>query len=384
MLFHVDPTFKDELKEFGVQNIQECWNCGNCTAVCSHSETVLSFPRPILRMMALGMRNALDHTIEPWLCYYCGECAQACPKQANPAENMMAVRRYLTSRYDWTGISRRLYLSTAAEIGMLAIIAGIVVLLFIAGHFFTRTPLDVTRVDLQTLVPLEAVHFGDWALALFLLFFLGTNAIRMFKFVLGDLVFKIPLKTYLAEAKTFILHLFTQMEWRKCEQPTRWWKHFLLFIAYATMLLLVVLFLPWFQRNDNQWHWTSLLGYYAAGILMWFSFDALSSRQRREEMIHKFSHLTDWMYLILLFLTGLSGMLLHLSRLLNLPWPTYILYVVHLAIAVPMLVVEVPFGKWSHLIYRPLAMYLHRLQMRVIAEMPKIHSSRAWGTAQQH
>jgi hypothetical protein len=33
------------------------------------------------------------------------------------------------------------------------------------------------------------------------------------------------------------------------------------------------------------------------------------------------------------------------------------MYVVHLMGAVPMLVLEVPFGKWAHLAYRPLAMY---------------------------
>jgi hypothetical protein len=32
--------------------------------------------------------------------------------------------------------------------------------------------------------------------------------------------------------------------------------------------------------------------------------------------------------------------------------------VIHLAIAIPMLVIEVPFGKWAHLGYRPLAIYL--------------------------
>jgi hypothetical protein len=35
-----------------------------------------------------------------------------------------------------------------------------------------------------------------------------------------------------------------------------------------------------------------------------------------------------------------------------------VLYVVHLMIAVPMLVVEVPFGKWLHLIFRPVSEYL--------------------------
>jgi Fe-S oxidoreductase len=34
------------------------------------------------------------------------------------------------------------------------------------------------------------------------------------------------------------------------------------------------------------------------------------------------------------------------------------MYVIHLAIAVPMLIIEVPFGKWSHLFYRPLAIFL--------------------------
>ena len=42
--------------------------------------------------------------------------------------------------------------------------------------------------------------------------------------------------------------------------------------------------------------------------------------------------------------------------------PTYYTYVVHLAVAVPMLVIEVPFGKWSHLAYRPLAMYFVNVQ----------------------
>ena len=32
-------------------------------------------------------------------------------------------------------------------------------------------------------------------------------------------------------------------------------------------------------------------------------------------------------------------------------------YVVHMMAVVPMLVLEVPFSKWSHMAYRPLAMY---------------------------
>jgi hypothetical protein len=42
--------------------------------------------------------------------------------------------------------------------------------------------------------------------------------------------------------------------------------------------------------------------------------------------------------------------------------PAYTLYMVHLAVAVPMLVEEVPFGKWAHLLYRPLALYVAAAQ----------------------
>ena len=85
------------------------------------------------------------------------------------------------------------------------------------------------------------------------------------------------------------------------------------------------------------------------------------SRLRKKEEMHKHSHPSDWMFLILLFLTTLTGILLHGFRLAGLPLPTYLMYVIHLAIAVPMLVIEVPFGKWAHLMYRPMAAYLVRV-----------------------
>ena len=358
MAVRVDPAFKHELIEYGLQNIDECFNCGNCTAICSHTETEHALPRSPIRMMQLGLREQLDHAVEPWICYYCGDCTRTCPREANPAEHMMVARRYLTSRYDWTGISKRLYLSTAWEVGMLLAVAALVVLLFVVGHLLSPMVPDTVNVDLQTFAPVEVIHFGDWALALFLLFFLGTNAIRMFSFVMGPQANKIPLSLYITEIKTFIMHLLTQKQWRKCDGPTRWGKHLLLFIGYGSMLLLVVGFLPWFQRPTSEWHWSSLIGYYATFFLLWITGDALLSRLRKKEELHKYSHLTDWMYLILLFFTALTGILLHLFRLFNMPWPTYYMYVIHLAIAVPMLVVEVPFGKWAHLAYRPLALYL--------------------------
>ena len=39
----------------------------------------------------------------------------------------------------------------------------------------------------------------------------------------------------------------------------------------------------------------------------------------------------------------------------------------HLSLVVPMLALEVPFSKWSHLAYRPLAMYLAQVRATALA-----------------
>ena len=55
------------------------------------------------------------------------------------------------------------------------------------------------------------------------------------------------------------------------------------------------------------------------------------------------------------------------------------MYVIHLMGVVPMLVLEVPFGKWAHLAYRPLAIYFARVQALAV----ETEASRAQKAAAQ-
>jgi hypothetical protein len=57
----------------------------------------------------------------------------------------------------------------------------------------------------------------------------------------------------------------------------------------------------------------------------------------------------------------------HTFRYLDLPLATYYTYTIHLAILTPMLVLEVPFGKWSHLAYRPFAVYFQAVKEKALA-----------------
>jgi len=380
MSVRVDPGIVTELAHYGGDTAGKCFNCGNCTAICALSKEDAVFPRRYIRYMQLGVRDKMLESVDPWLCYYCGDCSDTCPREAEPGKLMMASRRWLISMYDWTGLSRLMYKKEAWELGMLAIVAFVVLALFTLPENFgfrllARHPEARQAVNLAYFAPKEIVHWGDLVLAALLGVLLLSNAARMFWFAMSNGP-SVPLAVYAKQFKELVIHGLTQKRWLECTSDTtkHWLRHVLLVTGYGTMFALVVVFLYWFQVEDASFHWTSLLGYYSTLVLLgatsWIALDRLQKR----DQIHKYSDLADWLFVTLLFLTALSGILLHLARLLNLPMPTYVMYVAHLMIAVPMLAVEVPFGKWAHLLYRPLAVYLAAVQAK--AREPQVSSLR--------
>ncbi len=360
--YRVDPTVHREFAKYGGETANKCFNCGHCTAVCSLTKDETIFPRQYIRYIQLGLTEKMLNSPEPWLCYYCGDCSDSCPRSAEPGEMMMAARRWLTSMYDWTGLGRLMYKSEAAEILILVAVALFVLIMFTVPASFgfrllAQNPEALRTVDLEAFAPMHTVHMGDIVMVFVLGFFLLSNAFRMMLYVMKGS--RVPLIAYILEFKEIVIHLLTQMRWGQCgKHATKHWvRHMVLVTGYATMFMLVVVFLPWFQIAGTDFHWTSLPGYYATVTLLGVSSWMLLDRSRKEDQIHKHSHLSDWMFPWLLLGTAATGILMHLFRLVDLALATYIIYVIHLMIAVPMLVVEVPFGKWAHLLYRPLAVY---------------------------
>jgi ferredoxin len=368
MSTRIDPQLMRELKDYGAVGIEKCFNCGNCTASCPLADDQHPFPRNLIRFTQMGLKDQILESTDAWQCYYCGDCSETCPKGAEPGETMMATRRWLTAQYDWTGLARKLYTSPVWEIGSIVVVSLFIVLMFI----FFAGPMETTHVALNTFAPVKRIHYGDWVLAAFLSFFLLSNIFRMYTLILrkGAKV-KIPFSLYITEAWNLIYHFATQIRFEKCDeeqkgffQKKRWRNHFLLVTGYVLMFALVVGFLPWFQTDNIYplYHPQRWLGYYATIVLLYGGADILWGRIKKTHQMHRFSHLSDWAFPILLLLTTASGILVHTFRYLDMPLPTYYMYVTHLAILTPMLVVEVPFGKWSHLAYRPFAIYFQAIK----------------------
>ena len=121
-----------------------------------------------------------------------------------------------------------------------------------------------------------------------------------------------------------------------------------------------------------------LVGYYATFAIMYGTTYAIIGRLKKSKAPYKNSHPTDWMFLILLQLTTMTGIFIHFTRLLDWPFTTYFLYVIHMMVAIPMLVLEVPFAKWAHLAYRPVVLYLLKVKEQFRQEEPLRNRRRSW------
>jgi ferredoxin/uncharacterized membrane protein YhdT len=363
MAVRANPNLIGELEHYGARDAAKCYQCGNCSAACQLSGGENVFPRKSMHFLQLGLEKPLRSALDPWLCYYCGDCSEQCPRGAEPGETMMGMRRWLTAQYDFTGISRLLYRSWVVELAMilaLALMTGAAFFSF--GHYFGGGNLAIYDGP-GAFLPAHDVHIFDWAMGMTLGLLLGINALRMWNFTMRmDGAPAVPLSKYLRHAMLLPLHFFTQKRFRDCRHKRPWALHLVLMLSYLTMLVLIMFFLKYMQAGPRINWYAHGFGYLSSIGLVTTTILALQGRIRKDEAYHKHSHESDWAFLILLLYVVVTGILQHVLHRAGLPMAANVTYIVHLMGVVPMLVLEVPFSKWSHMVYRPLAIYLAQVQ----------------------
>jgi ferredoxin len=366
------PNLQSDLKHYGVDADlwNDCFHCGNCTAICPLTEQGVLFPRKEIRFLQIGLKRELVSSIEPWMCYYCGDCSKRCPREANPGELMMSLRRWLTTMYDWTGISKLIYKSKVLEI---AAIVGIAIFVMVMYLLFTHNPHsasftgravnDQGGVMINNIAPVHTIHIGDMILAITLAFLLITNLFNMwYKVILrNNKELKVPFYMYFTSIFSLAWSFITQSRFNKCDKDSQpyWLIHLFLMLSYIMLFTMIVFFLDWFQ-TDKIVNWFSpqrLLGYISTVGLFTGIIYFTITRWKKIREGSKHSHYTDWTFLVLLFLTTATGIMLHIFRVNGMPFALWLTYMIHLMVLVPMLAIEVPFSKWSHLAYRPFAVY---------------------------
>jgi ferredoxin len=358
----------DELEHFGARDAAKCYQCGNCSAVCVRATDPYVFPRKSLHYLQMGLEKPLRGSLDPWLCYYCGECSDQCPRGAEPGETMMGLRRWLTAQYDFSGLSKMLYGSWSSELAAVLTLAVITCLGFL-GFGFLRGGGNLAVYDGPgAFLPAHAVHIFDWTLGITLALLLVINCVRMWHFTMhNEQTPRVPLAMYLRYLALLPLHFLTQKSFKECDHKRPWFNHLVLMLSYLTMLVLIMLFLRSMQAGPGVNWYVHIFGYIATIGLVTTCTMAVRGRLAKDEAYHRHSHESDWMFLGLLLFVSITGIVQHILHRAGLPTAANITYIIHLMGVVPMLTLEVPFGKWSHLAYRPFAMYLSVVRREALA-----------------
>jgi len=359
----VNPKLIDELRKYGAEDVSMCYHCGNCSAVCPHSQEPYVFPRRSLRALQMGLESRMRTSIEPWLCYYCGQCSDQCPRDAEPGETMMSLRRWLISQYDVTGLGRYFYRSWKAELAAVLL----VFVCTVAGLVLYGSSVGSIHVydGPGAFLPSEAIHLFDFLLAGALVVFLGLNAGRMWWLtMIKDRKERAPLSLYVRRIHLLPLHFFSQMRYAKCGDTGPWLVHFCVVFGYVTMLVLIMGFLEAMQAGPEIRWSVHAFGYAASAALLVATLMMVRARLVKSGPQGHHTHTTDWMFLLLLVVLVVTGIVQHAVHRLGYETAANVAYVVHLSIVVTWFS-RYPFTKWSHIIYRPLAMYFAEVRREV-------------------
>lgn len=362
MAIRVNPTFIDVLDPLGAEDVQLCYQCGDCSTVCPHSDEIHKFPRKSMKQLQMGLEGRIETTLEPWLCYYCGQCSEQCPRDADPGETMMSLRRWLITRYDFTGIARQFFKSKTTEILTIVVVgllSGAILLLW--GFSFG----NINIYDGEgAFLPSSFIHRYDLIIGGVMAFFLLINAIRMWYFsMFKGVSYPVPWWLYIKEIFELPIHFFTQKRYAECESNGQqkvympWIIHLGMMLGYVIMLLLVMGWIEQLQAGPEIRWSVHIFGYLATiGLVAGTVYFIWHRAIKKNYVQYKKSHSTDWVFVVLLFFIVVTGILQHILHRTGLYAAGNITYVVHLMVVTPWLL-RMPFSKWAHMVYRPLAMY---------------------------
>jgi quinone-modifying oxidoreductase, subunit QmoC len=370
-----DPTLLADIRRYGKFDPTGCYQCGSCTLSCDLVEDSVTFPRRSIRYALLGLRRPLVENLDPWVCHDCGDCSVVCPRQSEPRISMLTLRRFLSAQYDWTGIAAKLLQSKAWYLSSLFSVAIVVVFLIVSYHLWyvgmATKDFATTALGLDHMFPLMTYYTLTVILVPLLLLF--SRVFRIWRLTMGGATqTRPPLSMYLLEAWVYVYQSVTDSLMRKCPEKGRWLGHWMLATGVVMMLTIKVFALRWFQTDNLYplYHPQRWVGYVATGLILYGLADIFVGRLRAQKEIYKESSFQDLIFPILLVSTVLSGLAAHIFRYAGFALTCHFLYALHIIIATPMLLVEMSFGKWSHMVYRPLALYFLAVREKAARQGP--------------
>jgi len=200
----------------------------------------------------------------------------------------------------------------------------------------------------------EAIAIGTVGLVILL-----PNIAHMWYLTILKPKTNVPFMKYVKSIGELFIHMFTQKRALGCDDnQLRWFEHFILVIGYLSLLFTTVV-LDWFS---SSYLFVIILGYVMSAIVFVVTVDFVSSRMKKQKEVSKHSQPSDLFFVLWLFLMGLTAFMVRLFIDLDILETNKWLYIFHLTVLVQWALIIVPFGKWTHFLYRSFAMYFAKLK----------------------
>ena len=378
----VDIDLLADLKRYGAADVSACFSCGTCTATCTMTDNDGTFPRRMIRYGQIGMVDELRSSKELWTCYHCGACSDSCPTEADPGEFMAAARRYAIASYDKTGLARLMYTRPIAST-----LVSVIAFFLIAAFLYTsHGVMPTSSLEIFTFIPEPFVHWTGVGIMVLVVIAglagvasMSRGVARREGVTWKSLVDSADARKRSVKALWFSIGIESigQKRYRDdCMDDVpveplyrrRWLIHALTIWGFIGLLIatgldygLAIIGVKESGTPIPIWYPSRLIGTVAGLSLMYgvtmFALNRIGKYNRAAET----SKSSDWTFLVLLWVTGLTGFLIEVA-LYAPPTPAwgYWVFLVHIAIAMELLLF-LPFTKFAHVVYRPVALFFYSL-----------------------
>ena len=342
-LVEPDLKFIEDLRAQGGDTLKKCFQCATCSVVCNLSPDDNPFPRKEMIWSQWGLKDRLVGDPDVWLCHQCNDCSKYCPRGAKPGDVLAVLRRQMIAALSFPSFLAK-WVNDPKYLPVIFGIPIVIILIFTAAFgsfnpprgpegeiiyrfFFPQWP------GIDVIFPLTAL----WAVIC------SAIGIRRYWTALTEAGPKVekeykqsPLEFVTLNVVPAIIEVLKHKNFKECDiNKGRFLAHFnilwgfiLLFITTACVATGVYLFhaeTPYsILGNPIKW-----IGNIGAIILIVGSILAIRNRLALGEDAGNTTYF-DWLFLIMVLVTGVSGFLTELLRLTNIGALAYPMYFIHL------------------------------------------------------
>ena len=375
-LMEPDLELIREVRKAGGNSLKKCFQCATCSVICNLSPNDKPFPRKEMILAQWGQTEKLVKDPDVWLCHQCNDCSTYCPRGARPGDVLAAIRSQIYKHFAFPSFMGKA-LANPIALPVLFLVPVMILLgciyLFAppapnGGFLFMQAG---QSIDFNIFLPHSSVD-ALFVIGNILIFaFAAVGFVRFWKALQdgGGKSERSFVSALLLTVKEFILHRL----FNKCEaNKSRALWHMVLFFGFAgamitTGCIFVFVFAPhylhllgleslepFFAVPIDLPHPVKILGA-LSGLALVAGGGMLVIRRLTNKDNVGANGYTDYLFLYIMFFTGLTGMLSWLTRLSGVPLLAYVNYFIHL-VFVFVLLWYMPYSKFAHMFYRTLAL----------------------------